>query len=193
MNHEKKKSSSSGFSQRYKCIDPKFMLVDILYSFSWNLEEQPVSIKNGKSYLHLRDYYNMVIRRLRRLKYCSIKLYPEISGNGKFHFHGTIKIIDIALFLLLDLPFLKDKASYEIDQITDSDKWKTYMWKCDTFMKPLCDENKLPYTWHSDAKEVKLDALTCLKDGMFSTMNTVCLDDKNLSDEESTGEIVVDV
>lgn len=187
----KKKYSSSG-SNRYSCISPELMKTDTLYTFTWNLKEQPTTISKGRSFIYLRDYYNMVIRRLNLLNHCSIKLYPEISSSGRFHFHGTIKINDIALFMLLDLPFLKEKATYEIDVINDMAKWETYIWKSDHIMKPLCDSFKLPYTWRSGDKQVKLDAITALKDGNFSELNDIYIIGES-DDEEIEGDLQPDI
>jgi len=181
----KYKKSSSACNDRYVCLPPEKMEVGVQYAFSWNLVEQPVEIKNGKSTLYLKEYYNMVIRRLNLFRYCEIIMYPEVSEHGRYHFHGVITLSDVILFFLLDMPLLKHNSSYKISTISDMEGvWRPYMYKGEFLMKPLCKKFELPYSWKTKAKQVALDPLTMMKDGSFSTLQDVYLEMLSDSEEE---------
>lgn len=186
------KKNTSACSKRYSCPPPEKIVVGTSYAFSWNLEQQPTDTRNGRTHIYLRDYYNLVIRRLNQLHYCNICLYPEISSMGRFHFHGIIEITDIVHFYLCDMPLLKHDSSFEIDTIDNYENWMSpkYVFKCKSVMMPFCESHQLPYCWRKGDKQVKLDALTALKDDAFSRLNNIVLHESS-SESESEDEVPV--
>lgn len=183
------KKTPSAQNDRYVCLPPEKMEVGVQYAFSWNLVEQPTATKNGKTSLYLRDYYNMVVRRLKRFSHCEIIMYPEVSEHGWYHFHGVITLTNVIYFFLIDMPLLKHNASYKITTISDMDNiWRPYMYKGEHLLKPLCKEFKIPYSISNKSNEVKLDAITCLKEGEFSHLNDIYVHPYSDSDTESDSE-----
>lgn len=154
-----KKNPYNGFNNRmHKLPSPEDMDTDKLMSFTFN----PLITPYDKDILDMPTYVNELMDTFKRLKYCRIKLFHEISSTGKFHFHGYIKIEDPMRFTIFDFPKLKPEGTLEIDHINDSAVWAKYALKQVNIMKPFCDSQKVPHTIDNiDGKlyTVKVDPL----------------------------------
>jgi hypothetical protein len=77
---------------------------------------------------YIRDYPYKVLK-----KFCDVKLYSEISRNGRLHCHGWIKFKDFKSVMLFYTNVVEEyKRVYgfiEIDTIKDMQVWKTYCTK----------------------------------------------------------------
>lgn len=138
---------------KYSCIKPEDMEKGTLYTFSYNPEEQPLFEKFYKSRLNnLSDWSQKQIELFNSLKYCEIECVIEISQKARFHYHGYIMITDIVKFFIHDLAKLRHYGTYEIDKITDSDKWKNYIYKQKRFMYDYCNANEMTYEYKKPAR-----------------------------------------
>lgn len=134
------------FKQKYSCIKPEDCEVDKLYSFSLNPQEQPAIQNFYRIKLNtFKDWSDQIENKIKRLHYCQYSLCIEISSNGRLHYHGYIKIKDIAKFYMYDIKLLKDIGCYEVDHITDPSVWSTYVEKQKRFMEKFCKENEIKY------------------------------------------------
>lgn len=57
---------------------------------------------------------------------CHIICHCEFSQNNRFHFHGTIKIIDPYRFWMIDIIKLRRFGDVDIDTIEDLMTWNLY-------------------------------------------------------------------
>lgn len=135
------------FAQKYNCLSPEDINCLEYYTFTLSPQEQPLQTNLGKMKLNCiyNWYHEKIIRSLNRLHYCKYTLFTEISKSGRLHYHGTIKIEEIAMFYYHDVPLLKHIGTYEIDTIKDHKIWKTYCLKQKGFMRDFCTKNDIEY------------------------------------------------
>lgn len=136
--------------QKYSCVKPENMYIDKLYTFSYNPEDQPLFERFYKMKLNnLSDWSNQC-REILKLKYASVDVVLEISSKGRFHYHGYIVVNNIPLFIIHDLAKLRHYGTYEIDEITDEEVWRTYVYKQQRFMQSYADRNNMIYNIKED-------------------------------------------
>lgn len=130
---------------KYKMINLEEIEIGKTYSFSYNDQEQPLFEKFYKMKLNnLRDWSNSQKERL-TLKYADVDMYLELSPKGRFHWHGKILIRDPVKFIIHDLAKLRHYGTYEIDTITDTDKWDNYITKQQKYMEKYANNNNMIY------------------------------------------------
>lgn len=85
-------------------------------------------------------YYDMLFATFNNI---CVRMVPEISSIGRWHFHGIIKFKDIMKAYMIDMAKMRDYGSYEIDKIQMLDeegnfifpnKWFMYMYKQKEYM-----------------------------------------------------------
>lgn len=132
--------------KKFQCLSPEDVKEDVLYSFSYNPEEQPLFEKFYKMKLNnLSDWSNHMKDILTTLHFCNISVFQELSRKGRFHFHGYIKINKILEFYIHDLAKLRHYGTYEIDKINNEDVWETYIHKQERIMKKYCQTHDMFY------------------------------------------------
>lgn len=150
--------SSSLRKYSHVCPDPKLLKVNEPYAFSFNPASQPYEYQSNETIKgDIQIWTNCIISLLKSLRFCKVNIRPEISSNGRVHFHGTIHLLNIARFMLFDIPLIKDKGTFEIDTIKDPETWKTYYTKGEFYMLDYCKEEKIPYILTNDTKLVKVE------------------------------------
>lgn len=183
---DRKKTHKSAFIQynnrKHKILAPEEMSLEQWYTFTYNPETQP---RRPNMMIDLISWHNGMDHKFKR-KYCQIEAVPEISSNGRFHYHGLIKITNIMKFYIEDLPVLRDGATYEIDTISDMTAWKTYMYKQQYLMEPLTKEYGIPYTYYSH-KIMKVKT-TPLQNVHFEELIKYKLEDINPDSEDGPEE-----
>ncbi len=119
---------------------------DEIYSFTVNPSDAGQFFR-GNSIHRIRDAINYNVKHFNNIlvDYSDITLYPEISRQGRIHYHGYIRINDVFNFHVNTLHKLKDKYIYEIDTIKDSDIWSKYILKDKSIMEPALRALGLPY------------------------------------------------
>lgn len=102
---------------------PEDLVLDRCYTFTYNPEQQYVGdVERLKKVVrHFRNKMNFSC--------LSYKVYLELSGNGRIHFHGYIKIKEIKEFYLFAVGTMCAHASTEIDIINDDEIWYDYITK----------------------------------------------------------------
>lgn len=125
---------------RWTTVPPELVQVGSKYTFTLNPKEQHFGRECRFNFM-----YKHIFNILQCLHSCDYVLYPEISKLGRIHYHGTIVINDVVEFYVYDIPFLMDRFTFEIDTITDDDKWTKYMTKQQAIMEPYAKTNKTPY------------------------------------------------
>lgn len=131
---------------KYTCIKPEDVVEGTEYTFSFNPEEQPLFQRFYSMTLNnLKDWSQQQDNVFRSLKYCKINVVMEISSGGRLHYHGYITITDTVNFFLKTIKHLKHYGTYEIDVITDPDKWSAYVYKMDKKMKSFCQNHSMIY------------------------------------------------
>jgi len=68
------------------------------------------------------------------LLFCNVRLFCEFSTQGRFHFHGTIKISS-PYFYLRDVGLLNANGACEMDVISHPEVWLAYCLKNQLFMQ----------------------------------------------------------
>lgn len=82
------------------------------------------------------------------IPYCTIYAYPEMSRNGRFHYHGVITFksyMTIFEFLQYGISELRSRGMVEIDTIADIEIWKAYITKDRKIMESYLVKYKQPY------------------------------------------------
>lgn len=152
----------TGYLKRqHQMPDPKILATKVKYALSLNPAAQPFELltQNESFKGDLKVYTNEILRVIKLYKYSNIRMYPEISSAGRWHYHGWIEFKDIAKFMLFELPILKQYFSFEIDTIADDETWNTYVMKCSHFMEEYTKSEGIPYEITQDTKPLKVDAL----------------------------------
>lgn len=135
------------FNNRWTSIPPEEIIAGRTYSFSFNPSDQPTRgdksgpIKDD----FLKNYDTELVNLFKRLKYCEIEIYAELSQLGRLHYHGWISITDIARFYMFEIHKLMFHGSFEIDHLFDERKWFLYVTKQTYLMKPFCDDYGIHY------------------------------------------------
>lgn len=159
-----KKIPTAGNSAKYNIIAPEDVKLNEEYTFTLNPESTPYQTKRkGDKCLVLPPFINEIIKGLGKLRYCKYSLRHEISCHGKWHYHGTIRITDIMNFYCFDIPLIKELGCFEIDMITDKDKWIKYLTKCEALVRPYMEKDKLPYVIDNNTKYVPENPLVKLE------------------------------
>lgn len=112
-------------NERYKSIEAEKIEVGTKYAFTIS-PQKDFGLVGIDYYTKAMGYMAMKINKLSN---CDIFIYPELSKLGRLHFHGWIKIIHVLYFYLTDIKVLCDIGSFEIDTISEPDKWLTYVTK----------------------------------------------------------------
>jgi len=104
------KTQYKGYNNRpHKMLDPKLLSLDDKYALSLNPASLPVMYaeKNDTFKYNYRHYHNTILSKINKCNNCKIEIRPELSMSGKWHYHGYIKILNIAPFMLYDIKILK--------------------------------------------------------------------------------------
>lgn len=113
--------------QLHNSIKPEHMQFGKWYAFSYNPIDQPSSLQQ------LEDWQRSNIIMFNKMYNIDVQLYPEFSSQGRWHYHGIIRVRD-PLFYIQDLQTLKLYGSFEMDTISDIQEWFLYctknMWMC---------------------------------------------------------------
>lgn len=115
----------------------------------------------------LKGIYSGIFKLLKRC--CHYEIYPELTLNGRLHFHGIIAIFDMVKWNKSVLPTLQKVYGFLlIKKIDNIEKWRIYILKDIDKMKKVLDIN-LPLINHN-YKEV-YDILYPLKADKTSVMS----------------------
>lgn len=142
----------------HSCINTELLKVNTPYAFSFNPKdispqrygEDLFKATTLKTYKYFHN----------ALTYFKVTMYPETSPVGRIHYHGTIEISNIAMFMLKDMPELQALGTYEIDTISGIVEWTKYCTKQMHIWKPFAISLKLPYIIESvqlDGKQLEVD------------------------------------
>lgn len=137
---------------KWDAPSPELITPNTSYSFSFSPKEQPMleSINRVDPFgTNLKEYITERYGLFNRLKNCTLKLNLELSRNGRFHFHGTIKITNILLFYSVDIRRLQAHGTYEIDIISDPMFWDLYCAKQADLMKDFAESEGIEYIYRS--------------------------------------------
>lgn len=139
---------------RWNAPKPEEIEEGEIYSFSYNPKAQPqLAPINHLDAFHgdnLKDFVKEeFVDLFKRLRNCEIDSRLEVSKNGRFHVHGTIKIKNIIKFYSTDLRRLQARGSYEIDTIEDMSEWNDYVIKQSLLMDIFCDMEGIPAVYTS--------------------------------------------
>lgn len=123
-----------GGATRPKCqfLKPEDVVTGVFYAFTYNPEHQP----SRQSPTGVKEWWRCIINNFEGYDYCSLKLYLEISSQGRLHFHGYIMIKDIPKFYYDTVPDMVKHASIEMDTIKDTEVWEKYCRKQEEFIQP---------------------------------------------------------
>lgn len=130
---------------KWQVISPEKCIVNEPFAFSFNPENQPELYKGNETLTLFSDWQHNQFSFFKKLKYCTLNIVLEMSCSGRFHYHGTIKFINILKFFFYDLKILMFHGAGEIDSISDAIKWKEYCSKQDVLMKQFCKEKDMIY------------------------------------------------
>jgi len=123
-----RKEWNKGFETKNKMIPVENLTEGMWYAFTYNPLVQPI-IKDRV--VHVDDWLIQQRRHFGEYdnRYCDLIMYMESSTSGRLHWHGCIRLHDIAGFMLKVYPLIVIEASTEIDYLTDKDIWFNYCTK----------------------------------------------------------------
>lgn len=128
-----------------RLLSPENLEVDTMYTLSISINHKVGPLKsNINAYLRkVRDYL---------IPYAHFELFPELSSQGRLHYHGWIlfKSLENIFWFYKNLYGCQD-LSMEIDTIEDPNKWNDYCRKSEKF-KFIFKEKLLPYALKSFPK-----------------------------------------
>lgn len=135
------KTKSTYNGERHSILKPEHVVIERWYSFSYNPIDQPSSISEYPSWF--RQHRKMFESCFNSY----FLLHPEFSKMARYHFHGIVRIKDITMFYLLDLPKLIPFGTIEMDHVKDPDVWLMYCTKNQDLMERIvrCTDINLPY------------------------------------------------
>lgn len=146
----KKKTQINSFNDAGSVIvSPETVSVTNWYTLTINPEIQLFG--DPDRFVLVSSY---VYGALKKINHIECYLYPEISGKGRIHFHGKIRISDIPDFYLYGVYKLFLIGHTEIDTIKDMVVWDTYITKSCSVMAELCRSN--PIYLYDETVESKL-------------------------------------
>jgi len=125
-----------------KLLPMELMETNKEYTLTINLPDTQI---NKPLKYHISRYIKWTLKHIK--PYAQYKLYPELSKNGKLHYHGNISFnTNRNIFhFYLHLSDQRKKSAIEIDTISDPEKWNKYITKQKQY-KPQYEELLLPYT-----------------------------------------------
>ena len=162
-------------NRKHKNPSPEEIVKSQWYAFTYNPEVQPL---RPNFQLDLITWHNGMDNIFKSLKYCEIKLRPELSQGSRWHYHGQIQINEIMKFYIFDLPVLRENGAYEIDSMSEvkiSEKynsWEDYCKKQEKMMKDICTEYGIPY--HYDKSKIMKVKIQPLQDTKFTELIKIC-------------------
>lgn len=71
------------------------------------------------------------------------QLYPELSPTGRLHYHGTILMKNIMIFMTHDIKIIDNHCQYCIKHIDDTDEWIQYITKQAPLMEVVIENHTL--------------------------------------------------
>lgn len=123
-----------------KFIAPENVVVDRAYSITLNPSDN--QYYNEEVHNRFNLWTASVYTFLKTLKYCDLYLFPEISGKGRLHMHGLIKIKLVAEFYAHDVARLQMFGNTEVDTVNDEAVWEKYCTKQVNVLRELTETNK---------------------------------------------------
>lgn len=152
MTHQKSRAGNHayGVHTRNKCFKMEDMKLNTCFAVTLSPPDYRNIVGCGSKMIkgnelettrQLESHLNDNIQYFKKLKYCKLEIYPELSPTGRLHYHGYIEIKDIVKFYYHDL-YLLNEISYEIDTI-DPETQKTYIeyiTKQQRLMEPIIKE-----------------------------------------------------
>ncbi len=135
------------------------------YSITLNPAEQYLDL--GKHRLNKLIDYNFNAFLL--IKNASMYLVPEFSKNGRWHYHGWLRLTDSFKFHLHDVPIMLNMYHMDIDTIADNLVWYNYVFKNkDVMQEPLGGR----YIKHVNKKiSIKREVLLTLDKSVLDGLN----------------------
>lgn len=129
----------AGAKNRY--VKPEELALNQTYAFSFNPSMQPRFDAGGPT--PFKNWWEVCKGLFDSLRYCHTRLFCEFSSQGRFHFHGTIKVTS-PLFYVHDVPKINEAGSSEMDTIDDHLVWYLYCLKNQLFMQRYLAREVLP-------------------------------------------------
>ncbi|AXH77524.1 MAG: putative replicase [Cressdnaviricota sp.] len=126
------------------------------YSFTYNPIDQPPQ-KDDYMY-EVFETMNEFRRFMAEFVSFESYLYPELSSQGRLHYHGIIRVYDPMRFYLNDLIRLRTFGCYEIDTIEDISIWLLYckkqrdMWDMED---TIYEKYYIRYQFHNRSNAIK--------------------------------------
>lgn len=94
---------------------------------------------------HIREVNDNNIQNIfKRLKFCEVEVYPELSPTGRLHYHGVLTVIDTVGFLWHDVQIIREQSICEVDTIKDMNIWLEYVQKQQHLMNFYFDMDVKP-------------------------------------------------
>lgn len=127
---------------KHQSLAPEEIELNICYTLTFNPARQHGSF--------MKDYREL--QKIAKLfAFCrgvEFTAHPEYSKLGRLHMHGLVMFKEAigVMEFYEKLPTAMKLSTFEMDTIQDGTKWLQYTMKQKSFMKPLCDENKVKYT-----------------------------------------------
>lgn len=132
----------------HSCIPPEECFGQLL-SFSYNPVDKHEWQNLGPLDNPIADWVNYNHKMFDKCKGCIIRCVPELSQLGRLHWHGTLRIINVTQFYMMDIQRLKLHGSFEIDVISDPMVWHRYCYKQEGIMAKYCYTNNVNYEYNS--------------------------------------------
>ena len=150
-----KKNPQQPKHQKNQGINMESMAPDTIYAFTFNpidtrgqagIGSRMIQKNETETDRVLLEQLDVIKNYLRKMKFCSFEVYPELSKNGRLHVHGFIMVHNILQFYYHDLHLLNQYV-YEIDTINEEtkDTYDKYVFKQKSIWLPFCEKHGYSY------------------------------------------------
>ena len=123
------------------------LLNGVFYAITINFDDKHQYFNKPNRYKECIESQNSIIQQAFK-EYAEFTLYPELSINGRWHYHGIILFHNIGEYLLEKAHRIggsKYPFNMKLTDITDHEKWVDYYTKQSAVMKPLIKSKRAPY------------------------------------------------
>lgn len=114
-------------------------------SFNYNPQMQPHHNLGAYALTEIKDFIEDCYKVFKSCGNCDIKVVPELSRLGRWHFHGWIVINNVMDFYLSDIHKIINKGTVYVNHLADADGWKDYVYKQHNLMIKISRREDFEY------------------------------------------------
>lgn len=122
------------FRPKNQLLHPEKVIKDIEYAVTFSPNDQAQHF--GEKYSREDKFYDGFVNWFNEnIRFCHLTLNLEISSKGRLHWHGILKVKDVARFYMYDVPEILLKNTFVVKEIREAlegseyESWDAYCHK----------------------------------------------------------------